>query len=127
MEDYAKKQGACYDESRHEILYGINDKMKGFGVGDGTCNLISPYMTNEYSKCGAGVSGGNPNYNKNVIVKNKSQLNIEPITNNLFGNNATQSVENFETIKPYNITTIINILLCVLLLFLLFNLEYKKE
>jgi hypothetical protein len=123
MEGYAKRQGACYDENKHEILYGISDKMKGFGIGNGTCNLISPYMINEYSKCGAGVSGGNPDYNKTVIVKNKPQLDINPITDNLFGNNATESVENFETLKPYNVTSIVNILLCILLIFLLCKLE----
>ena len=123
MEDYARRQGACYDVKNNEILYGINDKMKGFGVMDGTCNLISPYMTNEYSKCGAGVSGGNPDYNKNVIIKNKSQLDIQPVTDNLFGNNATESVENFESLKNYNVTSIVNILLCILLIFLLCNLE----
>lgn len=123
MEDYARRQGACYDVKNNEILYGINDKMKGFGVMDGTCNLISPYMTNEYSKCGAGVSGGNPDYNKNVIIKNKSQLDIQPATDNLFGNNATESVENFESLKNYNMTSIVNILLCILLIFLLCNLE----
>ena len=58
--DYANKQNTIYDPETNTFLYGINNKMRATGVGDGTCDLINPLIFQDNYKCGFGSAGGNP-------------------------------------------------------------------
>ena len=58
--EYANKQNTIYDPETNTFLYGINNKMRATGVGDGTCNLINPLIFQDNYKCGLGSAGGNP-------------------------------------------------------------------
>jgi len=58
--EYANKQNTIYDPQTNQFLYGINNKMRATGVGDGTCNLINPLIFQDNYKCGFGAAGGNP-------------------------------------------------------------------
>lgn len=62
--EYANKQNTIYDQQTNQFLYGINNKMRAVGVGDGTCNLINPLIFQDNYKCGFGAAGGNPCNNK---------------------------------------------------------------
>jgi hypothetical protein len=58
--EYANKQNTFYDPQTNQFLYGINNKMRATGVGDGTCNQINPLIFQDNYKCGLGSAGGNP-------------------------------------------------------------------
>lgn len=58
--EYANKQNTFYDPQTNQFLYGINNKMRATGVGDGTCNQINPLIFQDNYKCGFGSAGGNP-------------------------------------------------------------------
>jgi hypothetical protein len=58
--EYANKQNTVYDPETNTFLYGINNKMRVTGVGDGTCNQINPLIFQDNYKCGFGSAGGNP-------------------------------------------------------------------
>jgi hypothetical protein len=58
--EYANKQNTVYDPETNTFLYGINNKMRATGVGDGTCNQINPLIFQDNYKCGLGSAGGNP-------------------------------------------------------------------
>ena len=58
--EYANKQNTVYDPETNTFLYGINNKMRATGVGDGTCNQINPLIFQDSNKCGFGSAGGNP-------------------------------------------------------------------
>ncbi len=58
--EYANKQNTIYDPQTNTFLYGINNKMRATGVGDGTCNQINPLIFQNNNKCGFGSAGGNP-------------------------------------------------------------------
>ena len=58
--EYANKQNTIYDPNTNQFLYGINNKMRATGVGDGTCNQINPLIFQNNNKCGFGTAGGNP-------------------------------------------------------------------
>jgi hypothetical protein len=58
--EYANKQNTIYDPNTNQFLYGINNKMRATGVGDGTCNQINPLIFQDNNKCGFGSAGGNP-------------------------------------------------------------------
>ena len=59
--EYANKQNTVYDPETNTFLYGINNKMRATGVGDGTCyNQINPLIFQDNYKCGFGSAGGNP-------------------------------------------------------------------
>ena len=76
--DYANKQNTIYDPKTNTFLYGINNKMRATGVGDGTCNLINPLIFQDNYKCGFGSAGGNPC--KKVIESFSSDDNKYKIT-----------------------------------------------
>jgi hypothetical protein len=58
--EYANNQNTVYDPKTNTFLYGINNKMRATGVGDGTCNQINPLIFQDNYKCGLGSAGGNP-------------------------------------------------------------------
>jgi hypothetical protein len=58
--EYANNQNTVYDPKTNTFLYGINNKMRATGVGDGTCNQINPLIFQDNYKCGFGSAGGNP-------------------------------------------------------------------
>ena len=58
--EYANKQNTIYDSQTNTFLYGINNKMRATGVGDGTCNQINPLIFQDNYKCGFGSAGANP-------------------------------------------------------------------
>ena len=99
---YADFQQANYDENK--ILYGQSNQAKVLGVSNGTCNQLNPLIYTQQYKCGLGTAGGNPYYNKNKTIEKFINLN---------------------DIKSYNITSYINILIVILLIFLIYR-EYKK-
>jgi hypothetical protein len=58
--EYANNQNTFYDPQTNTFLYGINNKMRVLGVGDGTCNQVNPLIFQDNYKCGFGAAGGNP-------------------------------------------------------------------
>jgi len=58
--EYADKQNTIYEPQTNTFLYGINNKMRATGVGDGTCNQINPLIFQDNNRCGFGSAGGNP-------------------------------------------------------------------
>jgi len=73
--EYANKQNTFYDPQTNQFLYGINNKMRATGVGDGTCNQINPLIFQDNYKCGFGSAGGNPW--KKVIESFNSESNYK--------------------------------------------------
>jgi len=73
--EYANKQNTFYDPQTNQFLYGINNKMRATGVGDGTCNQINPLIFQDNYKCGFGSAGGNPC--KKVIESFNSESNYK--------------------------------------------------
>ena len=110
--NYANLQNADYDINNDTILYGINKNMKALGVSDGTCNQINPIMYSNAYKCGLGVAGGNP-CKKNI---SKDQLN----TTEKFENTNNTSIDTEKNIKGCNLTTYINIIILLLLVYLIY-------
>ncbi len=95
--EYANKQNTVYDPKTNTFLYGINNKMKVTGVGDGTCNQINPLIFQDNYKCGFGSAGGNP------CIKV-----VESFNNN-----------DNENVNKYNVSDIIKIILIVLIVILI--------
>ena len=74
--EYANKQNTIYDPTTNQFLYGINNKMRATGVGDGTCNQINPLIFQNNNKCGFGSAGGNP-CNTKIIESFNSDNNYK--------------------------------------------------
>jgi hypothetical protein len=104
---YAFIQNAKYDEKKNLILYGLSNYMQSFGVSDGTCNQISPYILNQ--PCGCGTAGGNPYNEKKLPIDTEKPL-FNPKT-----------IEQFKTLKSFNITYLINFIIVFLVVMLLYE------
>jgi hypothetical protein len=104
---YAFIQNAKYDEKKNLILYGLSNYMQSFGVFDGTCNQISPYILNQ--PCGCGTAGGNPYNEKKLPIDTEKPL-FNPKT-----------IEQFKTLKSFNITHLINFIIVFLVVMLLYE------
>ena len=78
--EYANKQNTFYDPQTNQFLYGINNKMRATGVGDGTCNQINPLIYQDNYKCGLGSAGGNPCHPHNKIIESFSNTGSCNIT-----------------------------------------------
>ena len=77
--EYANKQNTVYDPETNTFLYGINNKMRATGVGDGTCNQINPLIFQNNNKCGFGSAGGNP-CNTKIIESFNSDESIYKVS-----------------------------------------------
>ena len=104
--EYANKQNTVYDPETNTFLYGINNKMRATGVGDGTCrNQINPLIFQDNYKCGFGSAGGNP-----------CRKVIESFNND--------SGENNYKITDY-VKTVLIILVVILIIYILCNCSKK--
>ena len=104
--EYANKQNTFYDPQTNQFLYGINNKMRATGVGDGTCNQINPLIFQDNYKCGFGSAGGNPC--KKVIESFNS------------GDNNDYKLSDY-------ITSIILVLIIILIIYIFCNCSKSKK
>jgi hypothetical protein len=102
--EYANKQNTIYDPNTNQYLYGINNKMRATGVGDGTCNQINPLIFQNNYKCGFGSAGGNP-----------CRKVIESFTND----------DNVNKVSDY-VTSIVLVLIILLIIYIFCNCSKKQ-
>ena len=112
---YAKEQNTIYDPINNKMLYGINSNMKVLGVSDGTCNQLSPWLSQPNYICGLGTAGGN-------------RCVPDAYENNNYGNNANDKLEHFEsTTNSYNVTSSVIIVILIMILIGVLYSKYNKN